>query len=96
MAVVSRRGCILPRRAAGFCFTTHGRNNSSFHKIKQYDKQIDKEYYDKHGGSIEVGSRSKDLYIEARVVASAIVGAIRETKYSHVRPLVQEKSSYVS
>ena len=66
--------------AAGFCFTTHGRNNSSFHKIKQYDKQIDKEYYDKHGGSIEVGSRSKDLYIEARVVASAIVGAIRETK----------------
>ena len=57
---------------------------------------MDKEYYDKYGGSVEVGSRSKDLYIEARVVASAIVGAIRETKHSHVRPLFQEKSSYIS
>ena len=55
---------------------------------------MDKQYYDKHGGSVDVGG-SKYLYIEARVVASAIVGAIRETKYSHVRPLVQEKSSYV-
>ena len=35
---------------------------------------MDKEYYDKYGGSVEVGSRSKDLYIEAAtVVASAIV-----------------------
>ena len=41
---------------------------------------MDKEYYDKYGGSVEVGSRCKGLYIEARVVASAIVGAIRETK----------------
>ena len=62
---------------------------------------MDKEYYDKYGGSVEVGSRCKGLYIEARVVASAIVGAIRlscwshptvrETKYSHIRPLFQEK-----
>ena len=41
---------------------------------------MDKEYYDKYGGSVEVGSRCKGLYIEARVVASAIVGAIRATK----------------
>ena len=40
---------------------------------------MDKQYYDKHGGSVDVGG-SKYLYIEARVVASAIVGAIRETK----------------
>ena len=57
---------------------------------------MDKEYYEKYGGSVEVGSRCKGLYIEARVVASAIVGAIRETKHSHVRPLFQEKSSYIS
>ena len=42
---------------------------------------MDKQYYDKHGGSVDVGG-SKYLYIEARVVASAIVGAIREALFS--------------
>jgi len=41
---------------------------------------MDKQYYDKHGGSVDV-RRSKYLYIEARVVASAI-GAIREALFS--------------